>query len=114
MVPLEYRRINYYQCMRDDRPASMDQWPPYEVICVQFDDLGTMQGHRHLRSVDTRDQDGGRTRWNVSDLLAALRDKERFVVGGSEATTLAVGLCPACPFMTLKFDPPGAAVPACD
>lgn len=74
---------------------------------------GTAQGHRHLRSIDTRDQDGATTRWNVPDLMAALRDKERFVVGDGEAT-LAVGLCPACPFMTLKFDPPGAAVPSCD
>ncbi len=113
MVPLEYRRINYYQFMRDDQPARVDQWPPYEVICAQFDDLGTAQGHRHLRSVDTRDQDGGLTRWNVPDLTTALRDKERFVVSGSDAT-LAVGLCPACPFMTLKFDPPEAFVPACE
>jgi hypothetical protein len=97
----------------DQRQANPEQWPPYEVVCATFDAIGSDEGHRHLRSLDTRDPDGATTRWNIPDVMAALRAKERFVVAGTEAL-LQVGLCPACPFMTLRFGPSDVAVPTCD
>jgi hypothetical protein len=46
--------------------------------------------------------------------MTALRARNRFVVSTGEAQTkLAIGLCPACPFMTLRFEPPEVAIPAC-
>lgn len=92
-----------------------DTWPPYEVLCVTYDEQGAELGHRHVRAVDTRDQDGRRTQWGVTDIVAALKVNERFVISRGEGgeATLGLGLCPACPFMTLRFEPPGD-VPTCD
>jgi hypothetical protein len=100
--------------MHDATATRSDAWPPYEVVCVEYDSYGEQTGHRHLRSIETVDQDGGRTRWDIPETLAALRNHERFVVGGERAAaTLTVGLCPACPFITLKFEPPEVLIPTC-
>jgi hypothetical protein len=37
-------------------------------------------GHIHVLAVETRDPDGGQTRWTTRQVIAALRDGERFVV----------------------------------
>jgi hypothetical protein len=100
--------------MIDRSSTKPSDWPPYEVVCAEFDSYGSNQGHRHLRSIETVDQDGGRTRWDVPATLAALRNNERFMVGGERAgATLTVGLCPACPFITLRFEPPEVVIPTC-
>ncbi len=100
--------------MVEHQSAQADSWQPYEVLCVSFDEYGAEVGHRHLRAMDTRDQDGRQTRWGVAEIMAALRVNARFVVerGEGDEAKLGLGLCPACPFMTLRFEPPGD-VPAC-
>lgn len=115
MVPGGSGRINYNQAMEEQRSARADAWPPYDVVCVRFDEYGVELGHRHLRAIDTRDQDGQTTQWGVPEIMAALRTNERFVLSRGEGgeASLGLGLCPACPFMTLRFEPPGE-VPTCD
>jgi hypothetical protein len=48
------------------------------------------------------------------EIMAAIRGGEQFVLdrGDGGESILELGLCPACPFMTLRFDPPGD-VPTC-
>jgi hypothetical protein len=52
--------------------------PPYHVLCVETDD-DAGEGHNHVSVVDTRDPDGGQTRWTIGQVIAAVRDGERFI-----------------------------------
>jgi len=50
------------------------------------------------------------------EVIAAIRDGERFVVaedGHGKLTLLEPGLCPQCPFATLLVDPPEAGPVPC-
>ena len=88
--------------------------PPYEVACLQLDAKREATGHQHVTFIETRDPDGGRTRWSCVDVIAAIRAGERFVVaedGQGKVSLLEPGLCTQCPFVTLVVDPP-ATLPA--
>ena len=83
--------------------------PPYMVLCVDPDDEAG-DGHIHVAAVETRDPDGGQTRWTTAQVIAAVRDGERFVVaedGQGGETVLRPVVCGSCPTMTLVVDPPG-------
>lgn len=115
MVLLQLDGINYNQAMIDRSPVGADR-PPHEVLCVGYDEVSASSGHRHLRYLEAVDPHGTQTRWQVAQILAAMRSGERFVAGsggGRPATTLELGLCPACPFMTLRFAAADPAVATC-
>jgi hypothetical protein len=82
--------------------------PPYAVLCVDPDDEAG-DGHIHVSAVETRDPDGGQTRWTAAQVIAAIRDGERFVVAedGQGKSLLRPVVCGSCPTMTLVVDPPG-------
>jgi hypothetical protein len=88
---------------------SANDGPPYAVLCVDPDDEAG-DGHIHVLAVETLDPDGGQTRWTTTQVLAALRDGERFVVAEDDSgrqTILRPVVCASCPTMTLVVDPPG-------
>lgn len=87
--------------------------PPYEVTCLEEDgDAGT--GHEHIVAIETRDPDGGQTRWSTVQVIAAVREGERFLVGeGAAATSLEPAVCSACATATLKFPPGDAGIAPC-
>ena len=90
--------------------------PPYEVACVELDSRLEAAGHRHVTHIETRDPDGGRTRWSREQVLSAIRDGERFVLvnaGNGTTTLMEPRLCPRCPFFTLVVDTPEATPPRC-
>jgi len=90
-------------------PVGVDGVPPYEVACLEMDARLQAGGHHHVTFIETRDPDGGRSRWSCVQVIAAIRDGERFVVaedGQGQVTLLEPGLCPRCPFVTLLVDPP--------
>ena len=82
--------------------------PPYRVLCMQLDAATSADGHTHVLHVETRDPDGGQTRWRPVDVIAAVRDGERFLVAeddrGTE-TLLEPAVCPRCPAVTLAVGP---------
>ena len=83
--------------------------PPYEVACIELDTRLDAVSHPHVTFIQTRDPDGGRTRWSRDQALAAMRHGERFVVatgGNGPPALMEPGLCPRCPFFTLLVDPP--------
>lgn len=79
-----------------------DDWPPYLVLAISRDDSAG-GGHDHVMAVDTRDPDGGETRWGIQELIAAIRDGERFAVEseGASGGHLQPSSCPACSRTTL-------------
>lgn len=89
--------------------------PPYEVVCFQLDAKREATGHQHVTFIETRDPDGGRTRWSCVDVIAAIRAGERFVAVDGQGTVnlLEPGLCTQCPFVTLVVDPPTALPVRC-
>lgn len=100
-------------------PASVgaDEVPPYEVGCVDADRELAASGHRHVAFVETRDPDGGSTRWSSVQVIAAIEDGERFVVaedGQGTPTLLQPGRCPACTVATLVTDPVDAQPGSCE
>lgn len=94
-----------------------DEVPPYEVACLEIDRSPEASfGHRHVTFVETRDPDGGSTRWSCVQVIAAIDAAERFVVGedgqGERALLKPAG-CPACTLATLVTDPPDAEPGPC-
>jgi hypothetical protein len=101
--------------MEPEPLATYGGLPPYRVLCVQQDASGS-SGHPHVAFVDTRDPDGGRTRWSTVQVIAAVRDGERFVVaddGQGGETLLEPAVCTRCPTVTLAVDPRVPALPPC-
>jgi hypothetical protein len=99
-----------------ERSVGAEAVPPYEVACVELDSRLQAAGHRHVTHVETRDPDGGRTRWSREQVLSAIRDGERFVLvddGTGRATLMEPRLCSKCPFFTLVVDSPEATPPRC-
>ena len=91
--------------MRDFHPDPLDA-PPYVVTCLEVDrEAG--EGHEHVAAIETRDPDGGQTRWTTVQVIAAVREGERFVVGDSDdaPTSLEPAGCPRCSTATLKVSP---------
>ena len=83
--------------------ALADEAPPYEVVKVRYAEAS--EGHEHVEYVETRDPDGGETRWAWAEVVSAIRGGERFVLidGGTEAKTiLGESVCPACPAASLR------------
>lgn len=100
-------------------PASVgaDEVPPYEVGCLDTDRGPEASGHRHVTFVETRDPDGGSTRWSCVQVIAAIEDGERFVVaedGRGALILLRPGSCPACEVATLVTDPADAQPGPCE
>ena len=88
--------------------------PPYVVTCLEQDSTAGA-GHDHVVAVETRDPDGGSTRWRTVDVIAAARGGERFVVGKveGEPASLQPAVCPTCAMVTLMVSPSGAEVAPC-
>lgn len=102
--------------MSDPSPLAGDDVPPYQVACLEIDTALEADGHRHVTFVETRDPDGGQTRWSCVQVIAAIRDGERFVVaedGHGQLTLLEPALCPMCSFATLVTDPADAPPAPC-
>ena len=79
--------------------------PPYEVRRVETDPAAAAAGHHHVSGVDTVDPDGGETHWTLVQVVAAVRDGERFVMGGGrggQAEDLEPTVCPRCRLVTLS------------
>jgi hypothetical protein len=100
-------------------PASVgaDEVPPHEVACLDMDRELEASGHRHVTFVETRDPDGGLTRWSCVQVIAAIEDGERFVVaedGHGAMTLLEPARCPACDVATLVTDPADAQPGPCE
>lgn len=102
--------------MVSDRPAArLRGVPPYLVLCLEQDASGS-DGHPHVSFIETRDPDGGQTRWSTVQVIAAVRDGERFVVaddGQGGETLLEPAVCTRCPTVTLAVDPRVPAPPPC-
>jgi hypothetical protein len=95
-------------------PRSTDEAPPYVVVRLD-QELGTPDGHDHVTAVETRDPDGGSTQWRAIDVIAAIRDGERFAVdldGVARESVLEPAVCPACPRATVTVGAAGEPPPA--
>jgi hypothetical protein len=99
--------------MRDVLPDPLDA-PPYVVTCLEVD-RGAGEGHEHVAAVETRDPDGGQTRWTTVQVIAAVREGERFVVGDSDdaRTSLEPAGCPRCSTATLRVSPGDVEIAPC-
>lgn len=78
--------------------------PPYSIRCVEMDPVAEANGHRHVVEVRTDDPDGGETRWTLAEVVAAIRDGERFILGGGtrgRSVALEPTVCPRCHVTTL-------------
>jgi hypothetical protein len=100
--------------MHDLRPDQLDA-PPYIVRCVE-EDSAAGEGHEHVVAVETRDPDGGETRWSTVQVLAAVREGERFVIGDEadeRLPSLVPARCPRCAIVTLSVSPSQADIARC-
>ena len=102
--------FNYYQSpMRDLRPDP-DAVPPYEVLLLESDP-NQGEEHQHIIAIQTRDPDGGQTRWAAVQVISALQTGEQFVVDegdGQKRSVLEPAVCPACEKLTISVGPGGA------
>lgn len=111
--------IKYYQFPMDALDAvAGNTAQPYRVWCVEGYDVDGISDHRHVVAVETADADGRTMRWTLVRAIAAIRDGELFVVGGSglgQATVVEPAVCPRCPQATLVSYPADALndLPAC-
>jgi hypothetical protein len=92
---------------------STPELPAYRVECLEEE---LSDGHSHVAHVKTRDPDGGQTRWSTVQVIAAVRDGERFVVaddGQGGETVLDPAVCTRCAKVTLAVDPRAPAPAPC-
>jgi hypothetical protein len=90
--------------------ADATEVPPYEVRCVELMAAGG-DGHQHVVAIGTTDPDGGETRWQLADVLSALRDGEQFITAPSAydaPAELSPARCPICSEPSVRTDPPEA------
>lgn len=102
--------------MDQSTARGIGELPAYRVVCLETDAAAEADGHDHVTSIETWDPDGGRTRWTLVQVVAAVRDGELFHAGKSadgQAGVLEPAVCPHCPVATLGVDPPEARPPAC-
>ena len=81
----------------------------HRVVCLDLDVRLSATGHHHALAVETQAADGTRQRWASVRAIGAIRSGARFVIEhapGIEAR-LQPGLCPICPFVTLRPEQPG-------
>jgi hypothetical protein len=86
-----------------------DVVPWYVVLSVEKDHAVEPSGHSHVIGLATRDPDGGETHWTLVQVIAAIRDGERFVVGedpDDQAAAIEPTVCPRCPMATLVVGTP--------
>ena len=98
------------------RPRGDRELPPYEVVCVQTDTGVKADGHHHVTAVETWDPDGGRTRWTLVQVIAAVRDGEVFRAGeggDGQVAVLEPAVCRRCSLATLLVDPPSVQPAQC-
>ncbi len=91
-------------------PRPTGQAPAYVVVGLE-QDAGAQPGHDHVVGIETRDPDGGSTRWRLIEVIGAVRSGERFVLEGDGSgadSNLEPAVCPACRRVTLRvrFDTP--------
>lgn len=81
----------------------------YRVVCLDLDVRLSATGHHHALAVETREADGIRRRWTSVRAIGAIRDGARFVLEAAPEAeaSLQPGLCPICPFVTLRAEGPG-------
>ena len=77
----------------------------HDVVCLDLDVRLVAAGHHHALAVETEASDGTRHRWTSARAIGAIRDRARFLV--ETDGILAPGLCPICPFVTLRSEQPG-------
>jgi hypothetical protein len=102
--------------MSTPKPAGVDELPAYEVVCLQTDTAAEAEGHDHVTAIETWDPDGGRTRWTLVQVIAAVREGEAFHAGkgrNGQAGVLEPAVCPRCSLATLVVDPPEARPSPC-
>ena len=98
--------------MRDPWRNVLDA-PPYVVTCVVRErDAG--DGHEHVLAVETRDPDGGRTRWATPEVVRALREGEEFLVDEDGSSFLERASCERCAAVTVSISPGGTEIGDCD
>ena len=61
--------------------STRDSLPWYVVLSIQKDHAVEPSGHSHVLGLATRDPDGGEAHWTLVQVISAIRDGERFVVG---------------------------------
>ena len=78
----------------------------YRVVCLDLDVRLAATGHHHALAVETRGADGTRRRWPSVRVIGAIRDGARFVLEAAPEAeaSLEPGLCPICPFVTLRAE----------
>jgi hypothetical protein len=79
------------------------------MVTLLEEDRAAGEGHVHVVAVETRDPDGGQTRWPTVEVIAAVRDGARFVMGGRDRAhaSLQPAICPGCATVTLVVTPGG-------
>lgn len=84
--------------------STRDSVPWYVVLSIEKDHAVEPSGHSHVLGLATRDPDGGETHWTLVQVIAAIRDGERFVVGedpDDQGAAIEPTVCPRCPMATL-------------
>lgn len=84
--------------------GTRDSLPWYVVLSIEKDRGLEASGHSHVLGLATRDPDGGETHWTLVQVIAAIRDGERFVVGdipNDPSAAIEPTICPRCPKATL-------------
>lgn len=83
---------------------------------MRSDTAAEADGHDHVTGIETWDPDGGRTRWTLVQVIAAVRDGEAFQLGtgdDAKAMLLEPAVCPRCAVATLVVAPPGRRPTPC-
>lgn len=91
--------------MATDDVQAAGEVPPYVVRRIETDPAAAAAGHHHVSEIETVDPDGGETLWTLVQVIAAVRDGERFVFGGGEggqAEDLEPSACPRCRLVSLS------------
>jgi hypothetical protein len=80
--------------------------PPYVVIRFH-QEPDVSRGHDHVAELETRDPDGGTTRWRVIEVIDAIRGGELFVVEGDGSgpdSVIEPAVCRACRRVTVRVE----------
>ena len=89
--------------------STRDSLPWYVVLSIQKDHAVEPSGHSHVLGLATRDPDGGEAHWTLVQVISAIRDGERFVVGedpNDQGAAIEPTVCPQCPNATLVVGTP--------
>ena len=78
--------------------------PPYEVSRIGLAPAESRPDHDHVKYVETQDPDGGRTRWSMEQIIAAIRSGERFATIVKPESYVTIDPCPKCRLMTIQVE----------